>query len=349
MLIYWFLGTTPIAALALDHMYESKRFRVISRVGFFLVMFFLTIAGGIDVFKYAIAPTNGWKEFTTEEIELAKRISAETPPFAVFLNAPIHNHLVFLSGRKSLMGFPGHVWSHGYSDSYGREQDIKKMLKGGNGAASLINKYKPDFVTIGPNERRIGANKRFYNENLFDRNYTCIITTKNYKIYDLTKKKQPVVSSNEYLHQKDKHTVSGQGDGLYVCYYNNMDWNGEPIYQEIDSEIEFNWSNDDEKPLFSPFSAIWNGYIDIKTPGKYTFKLTSDDGSWLYIDDTLVIDNGGNHATKSVAGTVTLEPGKHKIMIKYFDAGGGAIINLAWVPPGGVEGKIPVERLKVKD
>jgi len=349
MLIYWFLGTTPIAALALDNMYESKRFRVISRVGFFLVMFFLTIAGGIDVFKYAIAPANGWKEFTTEEIELAKRISAETPPYAVFLNAPIHNHLVFLSGRKSLMGFPGHVWSHGYSDSYGREQDIKKMLIGGNGAASLINKYKPDFVTIGPNERRIGANKSYFKDNYFDRNYTCIITTKNYKIYDLNKKNQSVVTANEYLHQKDKHTVSGQGYGLYLCYYDNMDWHGEPIHQEIDSEIEFNWSNDDEKPLFSPFSAIWNGYIDIKSLGTYSFALSSDDGSWLYIDDTLVIDNGGYHGTKKVTGTIPLKEGKHKIMIKYFDAGGGAIINLAWVPPGGVEGKIPVERLKVKD
>lgn len=349
MLIYWFLGTTPVAALALDHMYESNRFRVISRVGFFLVMFFLTIAGGIDVFKYAIAPTNGWKEFTTEEVELAKRISSETPPDAIVLNAPIHNHLVFLSGRKSLMGFPGHVWSHGYSGSYGREQDIKNMLRGKYGAASLIDKYKPDFAAIGPNEKRIGANKKFINEDFFDRNYTCIITTKNYKIYDLKKKKQPVVSSHEYPRQKDKPTVSGQGDGLYVCYYDNMDWNGEPIYQEIDSEIEFNWSNDDEKPLFSPFSAIWNGYIDITTPGTYVFALSSDDGSWLYIDDTLVIDNGGYHGTKKVTGAIPLKEGKHKIMIKYFDVGGGAILNLTWIPPGGREGKIPVERLKIKD
>ena len=77
--------------------------------------------------------------------------------------------------------------------------------------------------------------------------------------------------------------------------------------------------------------------------------MTSDDGSWLYIDDILVIDNGGNHATKSVAGMVALEAGKHKIMIKYFDAGGGAVISLLWTPPNGKESKIPVDRLKVKD
>ena len=349
ILIYWCLGTTPVAALALTCLYENKRFRILSRIGFFIIMFFLTVAGAIDVFKYAIAPVGGSKEFSSEEIELARRISIETPSDAIFLNAPVHNHLVFLSGRKSLMGFPGHVWSHGYSGSYGREQDIKKMLRGENGAVSLINKYKPDFATIGPNEKRIGANKKFINENFFDRNYACIITTKNYKIYDLAKKKQPVVSSNEYHLQKDNRMVSGQGDGLYVCYYDNMEWNGEPIYQEIDSEIEFHWSNDDEKPLFSPFSAIWNGYIDIQTPGTYAFALSSDDGSWLYIDDTLVIDNGGYHGIKKVTGAVPLKEGKHKIVIKYFDVGGGAIIQLSWIPPNGKESKIPAERLKIKN
>ena len=111
--------------------------------------------------------------------------------------------------------------------------------------------------------------------------------------------------------------------GLSVSYYGNRYWEGEPVYEEVVEDIEFNWFNEEEKPIPSPFSAIWKGYIEIYTPGKYTFKLTSDDGSWLYIDDILVIENGGNHATKSVAGTVTLEPGKHKIMIKYFDAGGG--------------------------
>ncbi|MFN3533668.1 MAG: hypothetical protein ACK41Q_14390, partial [Candidatus Brocadia sp.] len=77
--IYWFLGTTPIAALAMAHLYENTRYKILSRVGFFIIMFFLTVAGGIDVFKYAIAPVYGWKEFSAEEMELAERISTETP------------------------------------------------------------------------------------------------------------------------------------------------------------------------------------------------------------------------------------------------------------------------------
>jgi len=341
ILIYWFLGTTPMAALALTCLYKNKRFRIPSRIGFFIIMFVLTVAGGIDVFRYAVAPISGWKEFSAEEVKLAKRISIATPPDAIFLNAPIFNHPVFLSGRKSLMGYPSHIWSHGYNDAHRREQDIQSMLKGKFDVISLIDTYKPSYATVGPHEKRIGVNKKF-----FDTNYPCIITTENYKIYDLTKRKdkQPFAPM-----MGNKQNLIDERYGLSVSYYGNTNWEGEPVYEEINEDIEFNWFHEEKKPIPSPFSAIWKGYIKINTPGIYTFKLTSDDGSWFYIDDILVIDNGGNHATKSVAGTATLEHGKHKIMIKYFDAGGGAVLSLLWIPPNEKESKIPVDRLKVKD
>ena len=337
ILIYWFLGTTPMAALALTCLYKNKRFRIPSRIGFFIIMFVLTVAGGIDVFRYAVAPISGWKEFSAEEVKLAKRISIETPPDAIFLNAPIFNHPVFLSGRKSLMGYPSHIWSHGYNDAHRREQDIQSMLKGKFDVISLIDTYKPSYATVGPHEKRIGVNKKF-----FDTNYPCIITTENYKIYDLTKRKdkQPFAPM-----MGNKQNLIDERYGLSVSYYGNTNWEGEPVYEEINEDIEFNWFHEEKKPIPSPFSAIWKGYIKINTPGIYTFKLTSDDGSWFYIDDILVIDNGGNHATKSVAGTATLEHGKHKIMIKYFDAGGGAVLSLLWIPPNGKESKIPVTNL----
>ena len=285
------------------------------------------------------------KEFSVEEIELAKRISVETPAEAIFLNAPVHNHLVFLSGRKTLMGFPGHIWSHGYQGSYQREKDVKIMLKGEPNAKSLIDKYKPSYATLGPHEKRIGAISKF-----FDANFTRVITTKSYKVYDLTQKKDSLALSNGYAPVTNRQDLTDQTHGLCVWYYDNAHWQDEPVFQDVNEHIGFNWSDEDEKPVSSPFSALWKGFININAPGgKYTFKLTSDDGSWLYIDDILVIDNGGNHATKSVTGTVNLEPGKHKIMIKYFDAGGGAVLSLLWTPPNGKESKIPVDRLKVKD
>lgn len=136
---------------------------------------------------------------------------------------------------------------------------------------------------------------------------------------------------------------------MRVCNYGNINWEGEPITEAVDTDIEFYWNTDIEKPISSPFSTIWKGYVNITIPGVYTFKLTSDDGSWLYTDDILVIDNGGYHVKKSVTATALLEKGKHRIMIKYFDRKGGAVFKLSWIPPGGSEEKMPRKRLEVPE
>lgn len=341
ILIYWFLGTIPVAAMALVSLYESPYYKIPARACFFTAMFFFTIAGGIDVFKYAIAPIAGWKEFSAEEIKLAGQISRETPPDAVFLNAPVFNHPVFLSGRKSLMGHPAHIWSHGYAGAQRRERDIQKMFKGKPNTLLLINTYKPSHATIGPHEKRMGANKGF-----FDTHYPILLTTENYTIYDLTNPKTQPTSTSEAM---KKAISTDQKYGLRIRYYDNIPCENEPIYEEITGHISFSWADEEKKPVSSPFGAILEGFIDIQMPGLYTFKLTSDDGSWLFLDDALIIDNGGRHAIKTATGILALEKGTHKITIKYFDAGGGAILRLSWVPPGGEESAIPAEQLKIKD
>ena len=341
LLIYWFLGSVPLVAFTLSLLYENVKYKILSRVFFFTLLFFLTIAGSIDVYKYAIAPVAGWKEFSHEEVGIGKYISINTRSDAIFLNAPVHNHPVFLSGRKSLMGYPGHIWSHGYKGWQTREKDVKKMIKGKSNVkridgklqhVSVIEIYKPDYAIVGPHEYKIGVNKRY-----FDHNYECVMTTASYNIYDLNKKLQ----INEETIDKNY--------GLSVTYYSNIGWQGDYILKEVDREIFFNWPNDAIKPIESPFSAKWEGYIDIQYDGMYTFKLISDDGSWLYIDDEIVVNNGGYHAVKSSKGSINLINGKHKILIKYFDGGGGAMMELLWTPPGGNEVNVPSNILTFKD
>ncbi len=345
LLIYWFLGCAPIAAYGLARLYEAKSYRIPLRIIFFTALFFLSFSGAIDVFKYAIAPNPGVFEYTGEEVALAERIVADTRPDGVFLNAPTYNHVVFLSGRKSLMGYPGHIWSHGYKDYSSRERDIKRMLKGTRDAVKLIEKYKPDYATIGRHERSLGANKIF-----FDKHYECIIKTGTYSIYDLTQEKQLDLNSAHIAGDKDAQQLIAQGHGLSASFYANMHWEGAPAFEQISPGISINWSNEADKQINSPFSVIWKGSIDIPEAGIYVFNLISDDGSWLYIDDELLIDNGGYHAAKSARGSVFLEKGAHNIFVKYFDAGGGAIIRLLWTPPGSddFEEVVPLEMLRIK-
>ncbi|WP_306211097.1 family 16 glycoside hydrolase [Actinoplanes sp. RD1] len=74
--------------------------------------------------------------------------------------------------------------------------------------------------------------------------------------------------------------------------------------------------------------------LTVPGTGSYTFRLTSDDGSKLFIDDTLVIDHDGLHGAEPKDGTVTLTAGLHPLRAEFFENGGGQQLTLAWRPPG---------------
>jgi hypothetical protein len=69
---------------------------------------------------------------------------------------------------------------------------------------------------------------------------------------------------------------------------------------------------------FEWFGIEYRGMFTVKTPGLYTFSLLSDDGSKLFIDDKLVIDNDGVHGPVQRAGDIDLDKSKHEIKIRYF-------------------------------
>jgi hypothetical protein len=77
--------------------------------------------------------------------------------------------------------------------------------------------------------------------------------------------------------------------------------------------------------------------INIPADGAYTFRLTSDDGSRLYIDDASVVDHDGLHGATPKEGTATLSAGYHALRVEYFEAGGGQQLTLAWKTPGAAD------------
>jgi hypothetical protein len=66
------------------------------------------------------------------------------------------------------------------------------------------------------------------------------------------------------------------------------------------------------------FAIDYTGRFWAEKPGYYDFSLTSDDGSNLYIDQELVIDNDGQHAAIERTGSVQLKKGVHEIRVSYF-------------------------------
>src|ERR1044072_7411895 len=88
-----------------------------------------------------------------------KKVAA---PRALFLNAPVYNSPVGLSGRRSLMRYSGHLNSHGI-DYTERESDVKKMYTASPVAETLLRKYNIEYVLIGPDEcNELKAKEEFF-------------------------------------------------------------------------------------------------------------------------------------------------------------------------------------------
>src|SRR5260370_21196109 len=69
---------------------------------------------------------------------------------------------------------------------------------------------------------------------------------------------------------------------------------------------------------FEWFAIDYAGKVWIEKPGMYQFGLMSDDGSKLYINDVVVIDNDGSHSQQRLDESTELSGGVHRIGVSYF-------------------------------
>lgn len=61
------------------------------------------------------------------------------------------------------MRYPGHLSSHGI-DHRQREEDVKRMYRGGPEAMELMEKYGIEYVIVSPEERALAPNAGFFGQ-----------------------------------------------------------------------------------------------------------------------------------------------------------------------------------------
>ena len=150
MIFYWWIVSAPIVALLLARLWEQHVGQKVLAASLFVI---LTLAGGLDIFPL-LTFQGEYHEFDSNGVAFAESIKETTPPTATILHAPIHNTPIFLTGRRSIMGYPGHIWTHGI-DFGPRENEIKLIYAGGMDAVALLAKYRVDYVVIGPHEHSV--------------------------------------------------------------------------------------------------------------------------------------------------------------------------------------------------
>jgi hypothetical protein len=63
---------------------------------------------------------------------------------------------------------------------------------------------------------------------------------------------------------------------------------------------------------------IFDGTVTIEKAGIYTFCSRSQDGSYIFINDNVVVNNGGIHPTRRICQAATMTAGSHRMRVAGF-------------------------------
>jgi len=132
------------------------------------------------------------------------------------------------------------------------------------------------------------------------------------------------------------------GNGLTAEYFKNTDWTSPHEFSVVDPKpssagLVRRW----DRPVPDTFSVRWSGFLTVDRAATYTFATSSDDGSELWIDNQLVVDNGGMHSLATRSGSVRLRRGSHAVTLRYVQFGGDAELTWLWARDGGRLAPVP--------
>lgn len=105
-----------------------------------------------------------------------------------------------------------------------------------------------------------------------------------------------------------------------------------PDLRRIDLQINFENTSETfpGTKMSDHFYVRWTGKLRIPKDGRYTFFTESDDGSRLWIDGKVIVDNGGLHAMEEKSGEMDLKAGDHDLKLELFENDGEVGCKLSW-------------------
>lgn len=137
--------------------------------------------------------------------------------------------------------------------------------------------------------------------------------------------------------------------GLRYRYYEG-NWDALPEFNALTPVKSGLSANLDMSPRKQSdnFGFVWEGFIQIKTPGIYTFETISDDGSKFYFNTFYapfaipLVVNDGAHAQRSIKNSIFIPfAGFYPFAATYFEKTGGESMQLFWEGPGISRQPIP--------
>ncbi len=164
--------------------------------------------------------------------------------------------------------------------------------------------------------------------------------------------------ANTYIGDVWSFTTAREGGGIRGDYYH---WNdpsfvgggGNPgpgqaftsfVLSRTDPQIDFAWGDGSPDPSINAdiFSARWTGEVEAAFTETYTFETRTDDGSRLWINGQLIVDQWVDQGPTPASGEIDLVAGNsYSLVMEYYENAGGAVAELRWSSPSTPKQIIP--------
>ena len=153
-----------------------------------------------------------------------------------------------------------------------------------------------------------------------------------------------VFSEGEYLN--GQASVENLKQGLKYSYYEGV-WDSVPDFSKLTPKktgvtetLDLNFALKKDS-----FGVRFEGYLYITKKDLYNLWDVSDDGSKVYLNNELVIDNDGLHPAYDPIGiAIPLNSGYYPLRIDYFQKGGGEAITIGTATLGKHNKSLPLPK-----
>jgi uncharacterized repeat protein (TIGR03806 family) len=136
----------------------------------------------------------------------------------------------------------------------------------------------------------------------------------------------------------------GNGTGLKGQYWANTmsgpfiapGFNTAPTLTRTDPTINFDWSTTPPSPAIglTVYCVRWTGAVEPQFDETYTFSTTTDDGTLLWVNGQLLVNEWVDQSQTTWSGSIPLlAQQRYNIEMEYYQNGGGAVAQLMWSSP----------------
>ena len=132
--------------------------------------------------------------------------------------------------------------------------------------------------------------------------------------------------------------------GLTRSYWYPVDAATEPIIDERITAIDLAFIDEGDRPTRN-YRVRWHGVWFSPQAERVDFHAGADDGVILRVDGDTVLERNPAVGMHTVARTVELAAGAHRLEIEHWQDGGARSLNVQWAPAGGTPALLSPTRL----